>query len=188
MRVWVKWISSPTLRSPTPIVWPPRVMAVVLVTVIVRAQPSSVESEICEALMARIVIAPVPGPFSPLGPVPLLGPWPGPGPFGLLEALGAAEASGAAEAPAAAGWLEGDGLTAIAVATGIASRAHAATTSPRRMPVARRIRGGRFGVRAGWLGSRITGGSSGRQVGLLMHAGLITVTVAIQSDGTACGS
>ena len=44
-RSWRNAISSPTLRSPTAIVVPARVMVVSLVTVIVRVQPSSVLSE-----------------------------------------------------------------------------------------------------------------------------------------------
>ncbi len=81
MRVWLKRTWSPTCRSPTAIGWPPLVMTVELVTEIVRVQPSSVASEICGPLIARIVIGPraLPLPLSP--PLPL--PWPSPRPMPL---------------------------------------------------------------------------------------------------------
>ena len=62
---------SPTCRSPTAIGWPPLVMTVSGVTAIVRLQPSSVASETCDPLIARIVIGPRGEPMPLSRPMPL---------------------------------------------------------------------------------------------------------------------
>ena len=53
-----KTIWSPTLRSPTAMVWPPLVIVVELPTVIVRVQPSSVLSDRFEPSIVAIVMSP----------------------------------------------------------------------------------------------------------------------------------
>ncbi len=114
-RVWVNRTVSPTWRSPTVIVLPPLVMTVELVRVMVRVQPSSVASEICGALIARIVIGPRPTPpkdvprcFSPLAGLPALSGC-DPSPGSSLES-GFSVAPAEAEAPTATvGSVDGDG-------------------------------------------------------------------------------
>src|SRR6476469_4852977 len=67
-RFWANTIWSPTARSDTAIVAPPLVMVVVLVTEMVRVQPSSVFSARSEPLIAVIVMSRAPSRPKAPGP------------------------------------------------------------------------------------------------------------------------
>src|SRR5439155_26441081 len=132
LRIWRRATWSPTFRSPTAIVWPPFVIVVPDVTVIVRVQPSTVLSETFEPSIAVIVIWPKPprNPPSPSFPRPFCprSPNPNPNPFGpppktfhgplpsrVVGGLACPDAAG--EAPADEG--EGDATATAAAPTTI---------------------------------------------------------------------
>ncbi len=132
LRFWENRIASPTLRSPIPMVWPPLVILVSVVTLMVRFQPSSVASDRLEPLIAVMVTGPRPMSCPARCFRPSVHPLPGS--MTLGDALGSdfapAVAVGAADAPA--GEVVGVGVDPRTMTTGTASARQTARAIPAR--------------------------------------------------------
>ena len=135
-RSWAKAIWSPTARSPTAMVAPPLVIVVVLVTVMVRVQPSSVlerevgavdrgDRDVAEAEPAEAAEAHGRCRRSRAGP-----PWARSSPGAALVS-GAVDEPGAAEAAGSAP-VDGDGDAPIAATAPTTKRNAAPATIPTR--------------------------------------------------------